>query len=468
MRFRSVRVRHLFLFVCAFFCAGQSITLAQGRAVSVGNVAASGHLGRDVVVKGDKVRFWITIENRSAAPILNVHLDRLERDGFTKSQWCWGSSFDKEACGTKTFPGPACLAPGQKQFPASDEFVLCPYLKPGEALTVWGDLTAADEQPPHELSALVSWKVGEKTPAPCKLKDQSKCPAPQPEQQTEAAQFVALGRAEPIAALRFFFRRYTPRAEILIPAAITVLGFFFTWWSSRKQRQNEIWTTMLGKVHDFAMHYYMPTASVLAAAVGGTDTYRPAANAFRVSGTPIPVAESEAGRKGFYFLMMFHWWRRETFLKVGAYHLRTRPGEDLLYLLATRDHDVAFLGTSEALRRALDRIKNTVVQETTSDEVLALLDGGDPDFTALWNRYHEWAASNTCNRDLGVLEAFISVTQYEVNRVSKDWYPGKVKIVAEKRELDAFNEKAETSADIRNYLAAAKRGWRIPWLERSY
>jgi len=166
--------------------------------------------------------------------------------------------------------------------------------------------------------------------------------------------------------------------------------------------------------------------------------------------------------------MMFHWWRRETFLKVGAYHLRTRSGEDLLRIFAG-DHDRAFLGPTEAIRRSLDRIKNMLAKATTSDEILGLLDGGHPDLNALWPLFVNWAASENCNRDLGVLEAFVSVTVYEVNRVSKDWYPGSVKIVPQQqRELDAFEEKARTSKDVRNYVTAAQRGWRIPIVERSY
>jgi hypothetical protein len=101
-------------------------------------------------------------KSKRRCAILNVHLDRLERDGFAKSQWCWGSSFDKDSCATNARPRPACLAAGLTEFPPSDEFLHCPYLKPGEALTVWGDLVADEAQPPHELSALISWELSEK------------------------------------------------------------------------------------------------------------------------------------------------------------------------------------------------------------------------------------------------------------------------------------------------------------------
>ncbi len=449
---------------------------AKPAAAGTGNVASSGHLGRDMVKQNDEVRFWISVENKTTFPILNIHLDRLEHAGFEKKRWCWGTSFEKQACGIEVRPGPSCLAPGQKEFRTDDQFLLCPYLRPGESLAVWGDLIATDDLPPHELSAVLSWKLGQKPVIPCKQKDSTKCPAVEPPQEAESSQFVALGRAEPVAPWRYFFRRYTPRTEILIPGALTVLGFFFTWWTGRNEQRNQIWTTMLGKVHGFAMRYYMPAASICAGAVAGTDVFRTAARAARLAGAAgpaaiaaaVPAANLEAGRKGFTFLMMFHWWRRETFLKVGAYHLRTRSGEDLLRIFAG-DHDRAFLGPTEAIRRSLDRIKNMLAKATTSDEILELLDGGHPDLNALWPLFVNWAASENCNRDLGVLEAFVSVTVYEVNRVSKDWYPGSVKIVPQQqRELDAFEEKARTSKDVRNYVTAAQRGWRIPIVERSY
>jgi hypothetical protein len=141
------------------------------------------------------------------------------------------------------------------------------------------------------------------------------------------------------------------------------------------------------------------------------------------------------------YLVTFHWWRRETFIKVGAYHLRARTGENLLFLLAA-DHDKSLLGKTETLRRHLDRVRIFLTQETTPDESLEALEGGDPDLSALWMLYQDWAASDNCTQQLGVLEAFIQVTVYEVNRVSKDWYPGKVKIEPEGRSDDVFNSAA--------------------------
>jgi hypothetical protein len=221
------------------------------------------------------MRFWITVENRSLSPLVNLHLDRLEIPGFEKTRWCWGPHLDKLSCGSALRPGPLCIAPGPAISAPPDEFALCAYLRPREVLTVWGDLKANADLPPHELIALVSWQELPEPSPPCKLKDKTKCPpaSATPMEASNASPIITLGRAEPVSSWRYLFRRYTPRAEISIPGALTLLGLFFAWWSGRKEQKNQIWTTMLGKVHEFTMHFYMPMASMLAAAVSATDAF---------------------------------------------------------------------------------------------------------------------------------------------------------------------------------------------------
>lgn len=440
----------------------------QAKSSSDGRVVVSGHVSRDMVRVDSELRFWITVENRSPAPLANVHLDRLEIAGFQKSRWCWGPNIEREACGIATRPGPPCLAPSVSAAASSDEFALCAYLRPREVLTVWGDLKANADLPPHELIALLSWQELPEPVAPCKFQDKSKCP-PAPAKPAEAANaspIVTLGKAEPVAGWRYLFRRYTPRAEISIPGALTLLGLFFTWWSGRREQKNQIFTTMLGQVHEFTMHYYMPMTSMLSTAAKKIDEFRLAARALALAGTPIPPDPLSAGRRGFYYLTMFHWWKKEIFQKVGAYHLKTRVGESLLYTLSS-EHAATFVGNSEAAWRRLDRVKALVTQETSLDEFLEILDLSlDPDLTQLWLDYVAWAGRPDCETYVAVLESFVAVMIYEVNNVSADWYSQSEKIELSPRAQTHVRAKADTSKDIARYLRVAKRGWRIPLYDR--
>jgi hypothetical protein len=442
---------------------GPHATWGQAKSSGDGRVVVSGHLSQDMARIGTDMRFWITVENRSQAPLVNLHLNRLEIPGFEKSRWCWGPSLDKLACGIASLPGPACIAPGPAGAASSDEFALCAYLRPREVLTVWGDLKANADLPPHELIALVSWQELPEQAPPCKLKDKSKCPPPatRPE-ASSASPIVTLGRAEPVASWRYLFRRYTPKAEISIPGALTLLGLFFTWWSGRKEQKKQIWTTMLSKVHDFTMHFYMPIASILSAAISATDDFRPAADAHRQHGTPIPADSLASERRAFYYLMMFYWWQREIFLKVGAYHLKWRTGENLLFLLVG-DHESFFHGKSETKRRQLDRVKALLSQETTLDEFLETLDSGlEPDLTQSWVDFQVWAGAANCSERLAILDAFVAVMIYEANCISSDWYIGSPKIELTPRARTLMEQKANESPDVAGYLRIARRGFRVP------
>jgi len=83
---------------------------AQSKVSSDGRVVISGHLSREVGEipeehnsgTAEKIEFLITVENRGAAPILNVHLDELKADGFVIVNRCWGANFNPDSCGKQT------------------------------------------------------------------------------------------------------------------------------------------------------------------------------------------------------------------------------------------------------------------------------------------------------------------------------------------------------------------------------
>jgi hypothetical protein len=160
--------------------------------------------------------------------------------------------------------------------------------------------------------------------------------------------------------------------------------------------------------------------------------------------------------------MMFHWWRRETFQKVGAYHLKWRAGEKLLLVLA-REHVDGFLGESETKWRQLDRVKGLLSQETTLDEFLETLDGGfEPDLTQSWTDFHVWACAANCAKQLAILDAFVAVMVYEVNCISSDWYVGDPRISFNDRARALMQRKALESPVYAGYLRIARRGFRVP------
>jgi len=337
-------------------------------------------------------------------------------------------------------------------------------------------MVAQEAMSAHEILALVSWSEPASLLVPCKPGVTKNCSvAPQSIAAGKVVQVISLGRAEPIERWRYLVRRYTPKPEVLIPAALTALGFFFTWWAGRKQRQNEIWTTMLSEVHGFTMHYYMPMASMANAAAVATEAYCGSREQLKIEKDPAKIAELNAKatfqrRQGFYRLMMFHLWQRETFQKVGAYHLRTRMGEELVRILTT-EHLHSLTKSEEKPRRALERVKSVLVQEATLDDFLETLDSAlDSDVTDCWKLFEKWTDGDQIAQDLATLEAYSGVLIYEVNLISDDWYRRKAKIDTPKRALNLLHEKASGLSSFASrlhwYLFLSRYAWvsRFWWI----
>lgn len=436
---------------------------AQAKISAEPRVSAIGHLSREMAVippertapADARIQFFITIENRGDAPAFQIHLDDLKADGFQVVGHCWGRLSDASSCGSIAPRAALCTVPRELQndatLPKPDDSTLCEYLAPHESITVWGDLVGRVAAPSHEILALVSWSA--RRTAPCPRAGSGKCGAASAFVEN-GPQVVSLGRAESLEKIRYFFRRYTPRLEILIPAVITLLGFFFTWWASRKQRQNEIWTTMLGEVHKFAMHHYMPMASMANAAAGSIRQFRAEK---KKSASPLTSLALFQRRQAFYRLMMWHWWQRETSQKVGAFHLRTRPGEDFVRVLAN-EHVVSFTGDVEATRLHLERVKSVLDKKTTLADFLATLDAqSNPDVKACWDRFVTWVDQANIDRSVQVLQGYSAVLIYEVNLVSDDWYFSRARIDADRDLLKLLRGYSVFGG--RYYLWKARWAW---------
>lgn len=455
------------LLLAALLTVNASPILPQAKPDLGSRVTVTGRLSRETVPRDELLRYWITIENNSDRPLLSVHRDRLEGAGFDEQHRCWGEQFKLEDCGTPARPGPVCVSHNPSRQAPADKDALCAYLGPHEALTVWGDLKAVQDLAPHQLIAVVSWDLGSAPKTSDEQQNEKKKgDVSQASELARASRYVALGSAEPVDYWRYFFRRYTPKADVSIPGAITIIGLFFTIWSGIKERKNENFTKMLENVHQFTMHFYMPTASVANAAAANAGKYCSACALWRSHGTPVPDEAHVAARVGYYNLMMFHWWQRETFQKVGAYHLGTRTGEAVLARLAGK-HLLSLVGTDEEMRRSLERVKSGLLQETTLNDFLESLDDGlDPDLTLMWRTFDRWAGSANSAAYLGNLEAFVAVMYYEANSISKDWYAGRAELDLSARAKPVLQEFATDSVEIAGYLRLAKRGFRIPFADR--
>jgi hypothetical protein len=425
-----------------------------------GTVVLDGHLSRDTVPEHEALRFWITVENRTGVSLDNLRIAELDTPGFEKIRGCWGADAEAKGCANTSAAGAlppqashsSCAPANDSKAEGPDEWLLCRSLKPGESIAAWGDLSVRDTSfPPERLYAVVSWEEPPDTPADVKGKAASGTngrnlpPPPGGSPSSEiSSRVVLLGTAEPVSGFHSF--TWLTRPEISISAAIAILGLFLNWLTSRRDERSKVFTAMLGAVHDAAIHFFMPMCSTLSTAM------------FYIRKARLDAAPGENARFGFYYLTMFHWWQRRVLNKVGAYQLKSRTGEKLLFALSSK-HRELYPRTTEAAWRRFDVILSDLQKETTVDEFLVTLDGGDPDWIGAWNDFAAWVKTDNCKSDLNYLDAFTQIMLYEVNGLHEVWYGTRspMKLSDEAKEAIRNIAKGELDPEAEDYLQKAER-----------
>jgi hypothetical protein len=421
-----------------------------------GTVVLGGHLSRDIVEEGEALRFWITVENRTSTPLENVRITELDTPGFKKIRWCWGPSVAAKGCANRPDAklqvlDPDCAAASGRESSSADEWLLCQSLKPGESLVVWGDLSVDDPYlPPERLYAVVSWTATPSHPTSVSGRASTEATGRKdsiPEDTKPAmeasSRVFPLGTAEPVSALHSL--TWLTKPEISIPAALAILGLCLTWLAARRDERSKVFTAMLGAVHDSAIHYFMPMCSTLSAAM------------LYIRKAREDASPGENARWGFYYLTMFHWWQRRVLNKVGAYQLRSRTGEKLLLALSGK-HRELYPRSTEAAWRRLDAILSDLQKETTLDEFLGTLDGGDSDWAGAWSDFAGWVKTDNCKNDLDFLDSFTQVMLYEVNGLHELWYGTRspMKLTEDTRKAIMAVATGDFRFEVQNYLQVAE------------
>jgi hypothetical protein len=364
------------------------------------DVVLTGRLARDIARTGDSIRFWITIENHTTDALQQVRLSHLDTPGFGDFRPCWGKPY-AQTCGLPQDADAICRLPGSAPGSGSDGTLLCAQLAAGRSLTIWGDLPADHSEARHKNFAVLSW---------------------QSTTGQGALAGVELGETETIPSWLSPFVWLRGKPEVTVPAALTLLGLLAARSARKRDERTQMANTMLAETHKASMRYYMPTCSMIAAAVHALDRYIELT-------APGQAAEAELRlRVAFYYMTMFQWWHQQTFREVGAYHFRDRIAEAILRALYAK-HKALYPLVSDASRRKLDRLLLLVSKRTTLDEFLSLLEYPRTDVQEAWGIFRKWVVTSPdCETDRSVLSAYRHVMGYEVNRPYLTWHGALVPI----------------------------------------
>ena len=354
-------------------------------------------------------------------------------------------------------------------------------LKPGQAITVWGDLRAAEPHNASTLTAVVAWQTADKMGSQIAV-NLGACAV------TDWPEKVGAGIWE-------FLK------DITLPLVLLILGWRFQVWDKKResdrqeaekkldegrQKQEkeraqmvEQWSIMLPDSRKLSRMYYLPLLSAVQQATGYLEKIVKSCEELQKSQHIATKQAQEALLDEITPTAFFYWilsWRqlRNVADCVGGLHFKDRVGEKLTAWSEGKYIEL-YLGDNRDLLRTYARILDHIdIHEKLDSFWKKFQESKDPktgDPLGLghgWDHFKVWVRKPECADSVLYLKAFAALVEYETNRPFQYWYGGvKERInldpTAEKALVDLAQEIAKQRPElgafpqkVKDYLAEAK------------
>lgn len=391
--------------------AAQKPSSSSGTSAPTGQVAATGALSARTSRKGEQLRFWITVSNRTSQSICDVAVMVPEAAGYASAavRTSIGANVEAPEC-----PQAALLQP---------DFRIAAGLRPGQSATVHGDLDAVESHDTQTLAAVVSWET----------------PAGISSQIT-----VVLGQNSIESGWQRFGRgAYEVIKDFALPLLLVVITLLFGWWDKKKESarkeaeevrtwQAETWKQMLPISHRMATKHYTRIGESVREALDLIET---------------SLGKQDAARRGpseheaFFSLMLLGRQMEVLVDQVGGLFFKDRVGEKLAGQ-CWNDYLEGFYGPATAAERKNYQRSIEAVSPTGDgkDGFLQRLNAApaprvpDPDRSvwACWLHFQAHYGIPEGTRALFLLRGFGAVLDYEMNRPYEHWYRHPEKLVTPK------------------------------------
>jgi hypothetical protein len=393
-----------------------------------GVVSVNGHLTEEYAVPPDgKIRFWISIENRTGTEITNVHLVEVYAPGFVLQGRCKAESGQPI---TQTTENRCCVDQ------SGDDKSLCAGVPAGGSRSGSFDLLATKPESEYDFYVTVAWTSG----------------------STAFSTNVPLGKGRAVGrGNRFLLELPSQPLLAAVPLVVALLAALFAWETKRLEQRAMTWTsTILVEAHKAAVKYYMPMATWYVAAAFNIKAYREEVVKCQKAQPPCSPLVPQ---KAYFYMMMGQWFYWQTLVNETAFHLKNLTGEDVVQQLYGRHNELFGLADPE-FKRLIDRILGTLKKNTSLNDFLVATELAQSDASKGWIRFCQWAHSDECEKDIEVLICFASVLEYEINRPNISWYGSldPLRIEPEHVELIYSLKKEDTAwpGTIDEYLARAR------------
>jgi hypothetical protein len=454
-----------------------------------GDVSISAGLSEVMVKAEEPVKFWLTIRNRSSVAIENVALDPSGLSHYTIISRCW-----RPASGASCVPSAtaASNSPGTAAVTTADTIVQ--KIEAGQTLSVWGELSTTERHDAETLYVTVEWTGNQK---------QSQVIVP-------LGQITA--RDWPDSLQHFLAWFLGLLKDLALPILLAYLAYRFKKWEDERegnrqkdewnrqadrqdaakkldeakqqaqkdldlarqdaekkldqQRQEQehermqllqTWNMMLPVSHRGATRYYMPMAS---AANGALERLRRCTEKLEAKQGSI-YADGDECRHALYYFLLLRRRARRIGDEIGGFYFKDRIGERLAGACWNKFAGL-YLKDRRTARESLSRVLTDLDPNEKLGTFLKKLNGEQPDGSTLERaknpyqivlaEFHEWLAKQECKECVPLLQAFLALLRFEMNKPYSYWYP-----IQQGEKLQWDNDIKKTIEDMAKEIAQAEK-----------
>lgn len=415
-------------------------------------IAVKASLSATLTHVGENVRFWLTIRSLAPQGISQLRFVQLRAHGYkiASLSWCPKEKEDYQQGSKGGIVSPSEVS--ELNVPPKC-ILIADALKPGQSITVWGDLHAQERHHKQTLVAVLSWVNTQKI--------ESRVAAPIGELQ------ATWWWTEPLSYLINLIK------DFALPILLGLLAFLYQRLDKAREQARleqektreqirqeqdrlrtqiaETWSKMLPESHRLATHYYMPIEAALRGALQFLE-----------------AQQTESQQRAFFYLVLFERRMRHLINSAGGFYFKDRVGETLTIRCYQEYRKLYYYDDNEKLKRLGTMLDHIRVSETWASFSKKFTESGTAkqNLDDGWKDFKEWLDSGNCGRAMPYLKAFRAVLSYEMNRPYEHWYGRREKIELDQgiestileiaKRIQSEGPTSDFIVKVQEYLANAK------------
>ena len=382
-------------------------------------VTATGGVSAPLIAQSEDLRFWITVQNKTASNISSLRLMRLP-EGYRIDEFC----FFLPQSGAVPQTDKQCATPDQLK----NRDISMPLAIPaGQSLTGGGRLAPYNAHKKEILTLVFEWTAAGKP--------------------SSSSITVPLGETQVQNGWQDWSSSwlYQLLKDLALPVVLLGLGTWLNLSTKRRDARSETLKQMLPVSHKYAARYYLPLSRATERAVGAQFEIT---KQQQITTSPDPAKLDSAKKKAFFYVLLTKRTLEGLRKQVGGWYFKDLRGEGLASACVKKFE--ALLGEdTDPLSLSVQRLSGQLEKSETYESFMTKFWPPVPpaaptpqqvDAQNAWTLFEPWVLDNTKRQQaIQYLSALTVVLDFEANRPYKYWYDKMGKL-----ELERLNQNKPT------------------------